>query len=470
MSPFLSNLGRRAVPNREAATLQAGEDGPAGDCLKWDEVLGVATVGIADLALRPLMRNWGRRALRSLASVPRPVDDPRAHASGVDTDRVLLFGSGAAVGWGVLSHAMALPGSLARALSGLTGRGTDVDTLPNPEFRVSSALKELRGVNLTRYDAIVLSLGLNEIVSLGSVASWRRDLEALVDYLEEHSAVRTPMFIIGINPMTQITRLDAMLGPFISHHRRTLNGIASRLGAHRERVFFIPNDPPARTEQNRYRTASEYRAGGIAIAARVAPVLDADLRDARSGFERRARTAVTDELDRIAALEAAGITETEEQRYDRLTEFARRSFRTSAAKLTILDADAFWTKSAQGMPRLAGPLDDSICFTAADSEDALVIGDVSLDPRFASMPHVKGPPPVRFYAGHRIEGPDGVPIAVLCVQDSKPRDVTGFDRALLRDLALLVQKEVWVGSTAVAMGFEADTVSPVSANPGMLER
>ncbi len=411
------------------------------------------------------MRNWGRRALRNLASVPRPVDDPRAHASGADADRILLFGSGAAIGWGVLSHAMALPGTVARAVSALTGRGTDVEVVSSPDFRVGSALGLLDGVTLTRYDAIVLSLGLNEVISLGTLSAWRRDLEALVDHLEQNSAARTPVFILGINPMTQITRFDAMLAPFISHHRRALNRVATSLAAHRERVFFIANDPPDRSADNRYRTTSEYREGGTAIAATIAPVLDADLRDARAGFEHRARTAVTDELARIAALEAAGIAETEEQRYDRLTEFARRSFRTSAAKITILEADGFWTKSARGMPRLAGALDDSICFTAADSEDALVIGDVSLDPRFASMPHLKGPPPVRFYAGHRIEGPDGVPIAVLCVQDSKPRDVTGFDRALLRDLALLVQKEVWTGSSAAAaMGFD----NPPPAMPDSL--
>lgn len=420
-------------------------------------------VGIADLALRPLMQGWGRRALRSLSAVPRPMDDPRAHASGVDSDRILLFGSGAAVGWGVLSHGMALPGTLARAVSKLTGRGTDVDVLPNPDFRVSSALKDLSGVNLTRYDAVVLSLGLNEVIGASSVSAWRRDLERVVSYIAENAAARTPIFLIGINPMTQITRFDALIGPYVSHHRRVLNRLAANVGAHRERVFFIPNDPAPRAEKNRYRESADYRDGGQLIAATVAPVLDADLHDTRVGFERRPRTALTDEVTRLSTLEELGLLDSEEQRFDRLTEFARKSFHTSAAKITIIDGDSFWTKSAQGMPRLTGPGDDSICFTAVDSEDALIVGDVSLDPRFASMPHVKGPPPVRFYAGHRIDAPNGVPIAVLCVQDSSPRDVTGFDRALLRDLALLVQKEVWVGSpAAAAMGFAVDP-APTSA-------
>ena len=82
-------------------------------------------MNIVELALRPLMRSWVRQVFRNLADVPRPLDDPRAHASGVDSDRILLFGGGAAVGWGVLSHNLALPGSLARALSDLTGRGAD---------------------------------------------------------------------------------------------------------------------------------------------------------------------------------------------------------------------------------------------------------------------------------------------------------------------------------------------------------
>ena len=55
---------------------------------------------VARLILRPVMRIWGVEARRRLSSAPVPIDDPRTHAPGVDCDRVLIVGSGAAVGWG----------------------------------------------------------------------------------------------------------------------------------------------------------------------------------------------------------------------------------------------------------------------------------------------------------------------------------------------------------------------------------
>ena len=393
------------------------------------------------------MRSWVRGVYRSLSGVPRPTDDPRAHASGTDADRILLFGGGTAVGWGVLSHDMALPGSLARAVSNLTGRGTDVDVVADAEIRAAHAVRALDGVNLGRYDAIVLTLGLNETVSLASVAAWRRDMDALLAYLAGAASARTPIFIVGIHSLTQITRYDRIVAPVVAHHRKSLNRVSTALAAHRERVTFIPFDPAPRVQQNRYRTSAEYRDGGMYLATRIAPVLDDALDTA--GVGRRPRNVALDIMARRNALEAIwALDSSSDHAMDRLTEFARRSFHTPIAKVTIVEGDRYWTKSAQGEPRTAGPRSDSICFTAVEHEDSLVVGEASLDPRFAEMPHVKGPPLVRFYAGHRIEAPNGIPIGVLSVEDTVPRDVHEFDRALLRDIALLVQKEVWLLSRA----------------------
>jgi GAF domain len=422
------------------------------------------------------MRGWGRGVLRHLADVPRPTDDPRAHASGVDADRVLLFGAGPSVGWGVLSHDMALPGSLARAVSNLTGRGTDVDVRAEPDLRIDSAIRELRSVDLTRYDAIVLTLGLNEAVRLTSISAWKRDLDDLLSYLGDSAPTPTPIFVVGIHATTQITRYDRMVAPIIAHHRRAMNRVSAGLSAHRDGVSFISFDPPPRTQKTRYRSTADYREGGISLAARIAPVLDT-IRRSETG--RRSLSAPLDTLARRNALDDLALGQSdEEQGFDRLTQFARRSFHAPIAKITIIEGERFWTKSSQGVRPTAGRRDDSICFTAIEQEDSLVVSDASIDPRFGAMAHIQGPPSVRFYAGHRIEAPNGVPIGVLSVQDSVARDVSDFDRALLRDLALLVQKEVWrlaqaegsVGSTrrqapAVVTTARARTFAPVAPPP-----
>ena len=69
------------------------------------------------------------RAGVSVEPLPRPTDATIAHASGNNPDRMLLLGSGPAMGYGVLSHDLALPGQLARQISAASGRGVTVDVV-----------------------------------------------------------------------------------------------------------------------------------------------------------------------------------------------------------------------------------------------------------------------------------------------------------------------------------------------------
>jgi hypothetical protein len=103
--------------------------------------------------IRPIMRLLHYRIDRRLRHVPHPTDSPHVHAPGADPDRVLLFGSGPAVGYGVLSNDLALPGHLARQLSTITGRGADIDVVADPEVTIQGSLALLRELNLSRSGA-----------------------------------------------------------------------------------------------------------------------------------------------------------------------------------------------------------------------------------------------------------------------------------------------------------------------------
>jgi hypothetical protein len=100
---------------------------------------GVTVPQVIRWVLVPLMRAWSAATNRDYDGIPRPTDATQTHSFGTDSDRILVFGSGPAVGWGVLSHDVALPGSLARALSARTGRGADVDVVPNPLTTIRTA-------------------------------------------------------------------------------------------------------------------------------------------------------------------------------------------------------------------------------------------------------------------------------------------------------------------------------------------
>jgi hypothetical protein len=68
----------------------------------------------------------------------------------------------------MLSHDLALPGALARALSARTGRGTDVDVVASPMTTASSAPGKLAGLKPRPYAAIVVILGTHEATASGS--------------------------------------------------------------------------------------------------------------------------------------------------------------------------------------------------------------------------------------------------------------------------------------------------------------
>jgi hypothetical protein len=395
-------------------------------------------------AVRAVMQGWTRGVLLSLASVPRPVDDPRAHASGVDSDRLLIFGGGVAVGWGVLSHDLGLPGSLARRLSTLTGRGTDIDVRASPDFRASTALRDLARVDLARYDGIILTLGLTELLSLASVRSWRRALDDLLDHIREQSSSQAQVFVVGVHAPTQITGYDRFMAPLMSYHRAAINRASELAAAHRAGVTFIPFDPPPGRDGNRHRNHSQYLEFAAILAPPIAAALDRAFEQSHSA--PRQRIVPIDEDARRFALERLNILDSApEERLNRLVEFARRAFQTASAAITIIDDDRFWLKAGAGTGVSEGRRESAICVTTMGQSGALVVSDVSEDARFANRPGI-GSSPTRFYAGFPIEAPNGVAIGALCVFDPASRDVSAFDRALLRDIALMVQKEIWLRS------------------------
>jgi hypothetical protein len=154
-----------------------------------------------------------------------------------------------------------------------------------------------------------------------------------------------------------------------------------------------------------------------------------------------------DETRRLRALRALQLLGTPaEERFDRVTALCARLFGTQGAAITLIDRDRQWAKSlAGGEPgSIDVPREHSFCNVALGYEEGLVVEDASADPRFVDNPLVAGDPNLRFYAGHRLQAPGGHPVGALCIFGDEPRTLTDEDRALLRDLALWVEKEMAV--------------------------
>lgn len=143
-----------------------------------------------------------------------------------------------------------------------------------------------------------------------------------------------------------------------------------------------------------------------------------------------------DEDERLESLRALSILDTEpDERFDILTQLARRVFHTATALVSLVDEDRQWFKSRSGLAICETPRRMSFCAHAILSEAVLVVEDARRDERFRANPVVTGPPHIVFYAGVPLRSPDGRRLGTFCVLDSQPRQFSEEDRAVLRQFA-----------------------------------
>lgn len=391
---------------------------------------------VSDGLLRPVMRAWVAAMVDAvIATVPRPADTPHAHADGVSDDRVrvLVLGAGIASGWGVLSHDLALPGSLARALAASIGHGVDVDVIADVTMTARHAAARLSTLPLWRYQAVVLVLGINESVGLTSPDRWERDLREAIITVRSEGGLDVPIVLAGIQPVRSVPMFDSLLGTIADRRARVLNRASERLAQATPRVGFASLSAAIMPAQDRYREPESYRQWAEEITEVMAPLV-VGVGGSPEGFR--------DELERQAAVDALSLTSTPTDAFDRIVALAKRVFGTEAAAFSVIDGDSQWYKSRVGVDTVRVARDQAFCSVTIESGGGLVVADARDDPRFSNSILVRSAPGVRFYAGYPVTSPDGEPVGALCVFDSKPRHAADVDLAVLRHLAHLASDEI----------------------------
>ncbi len=151
---------------------------------------------------------------------------------------------------------------------------------------------------------------------------------------------------------------------------------------------------------------------------------------------------VIDEMARQRALDDMGILDTPpEERFDRVTRLARQLFGVETAAVNLIDGDRQWSKSVSGIGPVEVPRDASMCTVTIQSDEPLVVPELTADPRFATK---MVPGLINFYAGFPLYAPGGERIGAFCVYDSQPRHFSARETEMLRDLASWVQQELTV--------------------------
>lgn len=176
------------------------------------------------------------------------------------------------------------------------------------------------------------------------------------------------------------------------------------------------------------------------------------------------------EIARLASLRDSGILDTGPDAYfDAIVRVAREILGVSTAAISFIDRDRQWVKSALGMFAAGDVTSREVAFcnqAIRSPADVLVIEDASRDPRFAKNALVVRPGGIRFYAGVPLLDDAGRALGALCVIDQAPRQVSGPELEMLRDLAIAVGSAMAVHRSLVeANGREQSRKATIDLNP-----
>ena len=155
-----------------------------------------------------------------------------------------------------------------------------------------------------------------------------------------------------------------------------------------------------------------------------------------------------------------------EEHLDALCRNAAGLFGTPIALIPLVDEDRFWFRARCGVEDDGTDREGAFCSHTIRCArgQALVVPDLTQDPRFAHSPLVVGAPRARFYAGVAIGSISGRTIGTFCIIDDVPRpDFSEAQVRALQELALLAEAHLHLHERRAAVEAEAREHARVEA-------
>ena len=152
---------------------------------------------------------------------------------------------------------------------------------------------------------------------------------------------------------------------------------------------------------------------------------------------------LTDEPARLAALQRLAVLDSEpETPFENVVSLVRAVLGVPMAAVSLIDEDRQWFKARVGLEPAETPRDISFCTHTIQQREPLIIVDATKDARFAANPLVLGDPGIRSYAGIPLRTADGYNIGSLCAIDTKARDFSPSELAMLDKFARIVVEDL----------------------------
>jgi hypothetical protein len=401
----------------------------------WKDLLSVVAGPAARAILMARVRDDGNLAF--------PQDPPLTHGSGPAPDRILLIGDIIVRGVGVASYDLSLSGYLARRLALETGRGVDVDIRGIEGLDMRLAADALRREDLLRFDAVVVMIGIREVMSLGSAVAWERAIRGLLEVISVSAPRTLPVLIVGVAPFAHSMGVPPFVVRWLERRVARQNAAterACRASGVAEYVEFTPELVGIRLGRDSSRVYDSWAAALTPIIAN-ALVADAPARLAM------AEPAIDEEVRQLALDDLGVVDSGPNARANRIVEIARTMFGADAASINFIDHDRQWSQAASGIAPIDVARANAICAVTIKTPGVFVVPDIDQAPEFRDAEWLKGTDHLRFYAGYPLEAPNGERVGALCVMNRLPRAFGPDDVSMLRDLALRAQRELWLAAS-----------------------
>jgi CheY-like chemotaxis protein/HPt (histidine-containing phosphotransfer) domain-containing protein len=151
--------------------------------------------------------------------------------------------------------------------------------------------------------------------------------------------------------------------------------------------------------------------------------------------------------ERLMSVRGTGLLDSPpEESLDRLTRIAATALQVPTTMITLVDQDRQFWKSAVGVKEpyataRGTAISHSFCYHVADRAEPLVVSDARENPLVMHNPAISDLDIIA-YAGMPLITSKGIALGSFGAIDSKPKDWTDADLALLRDLASLAATQL----------------------------
>ncbi|MGM0524612.1 MAG: SGNH/GDSL hydrolase family protein [Pseudomonadota bacterium] len=195
----------------------------------------------------PLLAPWlivqGKRVHRSTLRLPEAEGEKRGSCGTGTGFNLLLIGDSAAAGVGCKTQDEALAGQLAGLLS--KHHQVNWQLVAQSSRTCAGVLDMVRNTELSlpSIDAVVISVGVNDVTKRTSYRQWQRDLNELTGYLRDKLGTAQIIYT-GLPPMHHFPALPQPLRWFIGQQARQLDKLLARHCLTNENVHYLKLDLP----------------------------------------------------------------------------------------------------------------------------------------------------------------------------------------------------------------------------------